>query len=97
MSCRKMDLMRETSFVFLLFFGLKSHIRLTLSHSVPGTSSSRSLTKAASACLRERGEERVCAEGDSVTTDIGTTFGWLLMKYWTDLHQKRPPTKDGSD
>ena len=46
-----MDLIRLTSFVFLLFLGLKSHIRLTLSHSVPGTSSSRSSTNTASACL----------------------------------------------
>ena len=60
-----MDLILETSFVFLLVLELKSQRRATRSHSCPGTSSSLSSMKTASACLcvcvcvrRER--ERVC-------------------------------------
>jgi hypothetical protein len=36
-SCRMMDLRRDTSFVFLAAFGLKSHSLATRSHAVPGS------------------------------------------------------------
>ena len=48
-----MLLMRDTSFVALLFLGLKSHNRATLSHSCPGISSSLSSTNASSAALQQ--------------------------------------------
>jgi hypothetical protein len=54
LSCRIMDLMRDTSLLVLLDFGLKSHSLAIRSHSVPGSISSVSATNCFSAFLTKQ-------------------------------------------
>lgn len=51
-NCNKVDRIRDTSFVPLLLFGLKSHNLDTRSHSDPGLCSSLSATNSFSAALQ---------------------------------------------
>lgn len=56
-SCRKMERMRDTSFVFLVPLGLKSHMRQTFSQSRPVLELlSRSATYSSSSALQNKHE-----------------------------------------
>lgn len=60
-SCRKIERMRDTSLLFFVPLGLKSHMRQTRSQSWPGVEeSSRSATKASSSALKR--EFKQCCE-----------------------------------